>query len=411
MTRTNIIQEKHTAGPIAIGFDYQFYLFMFLALELKHGQRIGFEVKDDIHIDKPDGTTILFQAKHTIQKNSDGSTQNLTTLDSDIWKTLSNWASFIKEDTTQSDFLNNHSFILVTNKSENNNDFIGVISQFNIDNDVTVVLTALNELATKTKDETIKKYIKSVTSLGKRKLKLFLLKLSIETNIDGIIEKIKNRLIEVYKEKNISDSIYDKLYSNLQSAKYLEIKDKNKFEISFEDFTKKFGKCFKIASEEKPLPKRNFPVLLPENLESQTFIQQLLDIGEVQSGSNYIRDYTTQMLVFLRHFTYWSDEEHFILLTDIDDFNKNSIQIWLNAFREKYRQIERQINSGTSIIDLEDVIKNLGVELVDYIRKEDLSIQGFPSLGIEFSNGHYYALSDSLEIGWHFDWENKYKKE
>src|SRR5690606_34404976 len=140
----------------------------------------------------------------------------------------------------------------------------------------------------------------------------------------------------------ISDSIYDKLYSNLQSAKYLEIKDKNKFEISFEDFTKKFGKCFKIASEEKPLPKRNFPVLLPENLENQTFIQQLLDIEEVQSGSNYIRDYTTQMLVFLRHFTYWSDEEHFILLTDIDDFNKNSIQIWLNAFREKYRQIERQ---------------------------------------------------------------------
>ena len=30
---------------------------MFLSLELLQGQKIGFEVKDDIHIDKHDGTT------------------------------------------------------------------------------------------------------------------------------------------------------------------------------------------------------------------------------------------------------------------------------------------------------------------------------------------------------------------
>ncbi len=121
MTKANKTQEQHTAGPIAIGFDYQLYLFMNLALELGPGEKIGFEVKDDIHIDKADGTTILYQAKHTVQQDSN---KNLTTLDSDLWKTLSNWVDFIKSNKENSNFLEKHSFILTTNKSENNNSFL-----------------------------------------------------------------------------------------------------------------------------------------------------------------------------------------------------------------------------------------------------------------------------------------------
>lgn len=109
MPITTSIQEQHTAGAQAIGFDYQFYYFMLLSLELRHGQKIGFEVKDDVHIEKGDGTTILFQTKHTVVENADGTVQNLTTLDSDLWKTLSNWADFIK--TGNKDYLEKHSFV------------------------------------------------------------------------------------------------------------------------------------------------------------------------------------------------------------------------------------------------------------------------------------------------------------
>ena len=374
MINTNKTIEEHTAGPIAIGFDYQFYLFMFLALKLKHGQKIGFEVKDDIHIDLADGSTILFQAKHTIQQNIAGGVQNLTTLDIDLWKTLSNWTDFINADETKVDFLNKHSFILVTNKGKNSNEFIDTLSLFKTNNDINTALQSIKTLENQTQDKVLKKYIKNVVSLGKRKLKSFLFKLSVETNVDGIIEKITNRLIEVYRNPKIAEAIFEKLYTNLQTAKYLDIKGKNKFEISFDDFTNKFGRCFKIASEEKPLPKRNFPILLPDedDLESQIFIKQLLDIGEVNSGSNDIRDYTTKMLIFLRHFTYWSDKENFILLTDAEDFKRNSIQIWKNKFKAKYRQIENQINLGTSVYELEDDIKKLGIELVDYIDRKSV---------------------------------------
>ena len=235
-------------------------------------------------------------------------------------------------------------------------------------------------------------------------------KLNIETNTDGIVEKIRNRILENVRQKRFIEPIFESLSSNLHLAKYLDIKDRNKFEISFDDFNSRFGKCFNVAFEKGILPKRNLPVLLPENLERQTFIKQLIDIGEVQSGSNDIIKFTTAMLKFLNDFTFWSEEENFFQLTDAEDFKKNSIQIWSVEFRAKYRQIEKQINSGTSLIELEDDIKNLGVDLVDYLRKQDLSIQGYLPLGIEYSNGHYYALSDNLEIGWHFDWENKYKE-
>lgn len=403
------IQEQHTAGPQAIGFDYQFYYFMLLALNLKFGQKIGFEVKDDVHIDKEDGTTILYQAKHTIIKNSKGNPQNLTDLDTDLWKTLSTWIDFINADKS-SDFLNKHTFILVTNKSENNNDFITTLNTFKTDNNSDKVKLKIDELAGKTQDETLKKYLKKVIKLSKSKFVLFLKKLEIETGEDEIIDKVKKRILEKYYQENLVEPIFESLSSNLNSAKYLDIKAGQRFEISGEDFGKRFGKCFKVATELKPLPKRDLPVLLPDDLESQVFVKQLIDIGEIRSGSNYIRDYTTHMLKFLNEFSYWSDE-NFVLPTDIEEFKRNSIQIWINEFRSKYRQIERQINNGSSIEDLEDDIKSLGIEIVDYIRKQDLSIQGFSALGIEFSNGYYYTLSDNLELGWHFDWNNKYKKE
>ena len=395
-------QEQHTAGAQSLGFDYQFYYFVLLALELKQGQKIGFEVKEDIHINKED-ETILFQAKHTIHEN-----HNLTTLDIDLWKTLSNWTKFIKAG--DKNFLNKHSFVLVTNKNEVNNEFIETLFSFKTNKDIDAVLSKLKELEDKTTDATIKKHIGNIVSLKKNILIKFLQNTAIETNVDDIIKRVKNVILDQIRgEERLVQPIYEKLISNIQETKYLDIKEKNKFEISREEFDKKFRRCFYDAYKEKPLPKRNLPVLLPENLEDQTFIQQLLDIEDIQRGSANIQKCTMLMLKALNHFSYWVDN-NYVLPSEMTDFESNSTLIWDNKFESKYRQIERQIANGKSIIELEDEIKNLGVQLVDFLREQDLTIQGFPTLDREFSNGHFYALSDDLKIGWHYDWKNKYKK-
>jgi len=87
--------EKHIVTGQLIGFDYQFYYFIFLLLQLELGETIGYEVKDDIHIQKPDGKIVLMQAKHAVQTNADGKRANLTPLDEDMWKTLSIWSKAI----------------------------------------------------------------------------------------------------------------------------------------------------------------------------------------------------------------------------------------------------------------------------------------------------------------------------
>ena len=409
MDDVTVKQEQHTAGPQSIGFDYQFYYFMFLALKLKLGQVIGFEVKDDIHIDMPDGTSILLQTKHSVITNADGQIQNLTDLDLDLWKTLSNWAEFIKAEGNNGDFLGRHSFILVTNKNNQNNSFIKAITLFKLDNDFDKLWNEISSLEGKTQDATVKSCIKTIKSIGKKKLKSFVLKLLIETGADSIIQKIKDRILEHARQVKLVDPIFESLSSNLHVAKYTDIKDRKKFEISFDDFNKKFGKCFQPAFESKPLPPRNIPVLLPNNLEEQPFIKQLLDIGEVMSGSTDIRDYTTQMLKFLNDFNYWSNES-FLLPTEIENFKEDSIQRWKNGFKARYRAIQNKVNGGESIKNLEDEIRNMGIELINFIREQNLNIAGYPPLGIPSSNGHYYALSNNLEIGWHLDWENKYKR-
>lgn len=377
---------------------------MCLALELKHGDKIGFEVKDDVHIDKEDGSTILFQAKHTVSKKADGNAINLTTLDVDLWKNLSLWADMIKADES---ILRHHSFYLVTNKGNENNDFIESHSLFKIDNDIDKTIEVLKELKNRTKNKEIKNYIKNIQSLGKKKMRSFFSRLSIETNIDNIIDRVKIKILEHCRQKELVDAIFESLSSNMFMAKYLDIKDRKKFEINFDDFNSRFGKCFLIAFKDKPLPKRSYPINLPEKLEEQTFIKQLLDIGEITSGSPLVIEYTTQMLQVINHLADWT-ENNWVLPTEIDEFQKEAILKWSNEFRAKYRIIERQINSGTSIDELEADIQNLGLQMVDFLRKENLVIAG-NTLGIELSNGHYYELSDKPEIGWHYDWEQKYK--
>ncbi|MFK2369739.1 hypothetical protein ACIXNN_16090 [Bacteroides fragilis] len=104
---------------------------------------------------------------------------------------------------------------------------------------------------------------------------------------------------------------------------------------------------------------------MPDNLEEQTFVKQLLDIGEITSGDSQIIEYTTQMLQAMNHLADWT-EKNLILPTEMDEFQKEAILKWRNEFKAKYRQIKRQISSGSSIEDLEMDIQNLGVQLIDF---------------------------------------------
>lgn len=404
MSNLEKIQEQSSAGPIAIAFDYQFYCFIVAALEMKTGDKVGFEVKDDIHIEKANGKIILQQLKHTVSQNSKGDSINLTTLDSDLWKTLSRWSDMIK---AEENILQNHVFCLVTNKSLGTNDFVIAHDLFLKDVAVDKVMETVKALKNYTENQDLKNYIKNFLSIGKRKMNSFLNNLTIETNYDNIIGRIKQILKERYHSDTIVDLIYNSLYSNISEDKFLEIKEGNKFEISLSDFSKRYGKCFQQGWDKQKLPKREIQITLPSNLTEQIFIKQLIDIGELDANSKEIIGYTAQMLEAANRLQSWIDN-YDILTTDLNMFKEDSHLQWENEFKSKYRSIKNRINAGDAVATLEKEIKALAFDLLDHIRKQTVSIDG-ENLGLKFSNGYYYTLSNEPQIGWHFDWETKYK--
>lgn len=134
----------------------------------------------------------------------------------------------------------------------------------------------------------------------------------------------------------------------------------------------------------------------------------MLDIGDVVSGSSDIEDYATLWFQAFNNFQNWIEND-FVLSTEIDDFEKNAIRVWKNEFKSKYREIEQRLSAGETMTVLEKEIKSLALEILDFIRKEKLSLAN-TDLGIELSNGYYYLLSDEPKIGWRYDWKNRYVK-
>lgn len=403
------VLDKHTADYKSIGFDYQFYYFLYLLLDLRLGEKIGYEIEDDIRIDKADGTIILIQAKHTIQTNATGEKINMSTLDIDMWKTLGIWADYVG--TIDEKDIEKLHFVLATNKSiPRSNVFVNSIIKFQEkDNGHSLkdVITDLNNLESKNDD--VKENIDKIIKLPETKLILFFEHFEIE-NIDDLIQKSQKRIQERFflNDFKRAETIFKNLVGNVMNDKYIVIDTKGKFELSFDVFKHKYHKCFEIAFKNHPLPKRNFPITIPKDAEEQMFIRQLIDIGDVISGSSDVREYTTIMLQTFNQIQDWI-ENGLVLSTELDDLEKNAIHKWKNEFKLKYNTIKTKLSNGSTMNDLESDIRQLACELLGYIRRIDLSLCN-QNLDTELSNGYYYQLSENLQIGWHYDWENKYKK-
>ncbi|MFC0777866.1 hypothetical protein [Flavobacterium sp. HJSW_4] len=397
--------ETTSASDTSIGFDYQFYYFMYLILDLRHNEKIGIEIKDDIHIDLQGGRLILIQTKHTVQTKKDLSNINLTERDKDLWKTISNWTKVITENPDKKKFINNTKFQLITNKATSANPFITNLRKTaNSDLTIQEFKTYLQSLIDSGEDATINGYIKLFKSLNNSTLQDFVKQIDLKLDEDNLIDRIKERILEKILFKERVDDVFNDLYSELKLNDYLEVKKGDKKTLTFEEFASKFRKCFKKGLTNK-LPIRDFKIIAPTKIEDQKFIIQLLDIGDINiSEKDEILEYTIQMFQLINNLKKW-EEDGDIVNYEIENFNKQSILIWKNSFKQKFREIKTKLNTGISVEDFE--IKYKALECLDEIRKAILSIDE-TALSLELSNGHFYHLANNEQIGWHLNWESRY---
>ena len=393
--------DKTSAETKSIGFDYQYYFFLWKVLSLEDGESVGLEVKDDVHTELDDSTQILYQLKHTIKTKKNDSPINLSSLDKDLWKTLYNWVQVITDKADgrgirkkQLEFISKTSFVLATNKaSSKSNYLINAISDFQNDSIyIGDFIDVLSTLLVKTKDDKIKEYMQTLMLVNTNVLSEFIRKIHFELDENEIIHKCKNAIkADKVPENKISD-VFSSIDSAIREDNFINIKQGEKINISFDDFYKKYRKYYDIARS-CPLFVRSFTCHLPAKMEDQTFIQQLLEVKDIDSDDiEGIAEFTAQRLKLANNIETWLHKGE-LTSEEIKQFLHDATIEWKNEHRKQMRGVEP------------DNVKALNV--LDAMREKKLALSNSP-LSVELSNGSFYELSNIPRIGWRKDWE-KYK--
>lgn len=399
MEDKNIIYDLTSADSKIIGFDFQYFYFIYKLLHLQEGEKIGYESRDDVHIETND-SQILFQLKHTTNKKADGSPVNLTDLDGDLWKTISHWVDIImnqKIEAEQLALIQKTEFVLATNKSIGSNRFISHIenrkSEIKKTSDICDLIDELYNSAKDNSDS--KRYLSNIRSLSKNVLKEFLNHIKFIGTGDDIVEDIKKSIRGMMIHKSRVNDVFNSLLSELKQEFFSLVKEKKHQEITYDEWIAKFGVIFENNRSTK-LPIRTHKKTLPDNPFERPFIKELIEIGDIDKDDVVqVSDFLSQMLELEMNLSSFHTDG-LLIYDEIEDFHHNSTSIWKTSHRKNHRSTNNDESD-----------KSNALNCLDEIREKDLTIKG-TDLPRDLSNGEFYYLSDKQRIGWKKKWKEKY---
>ncbi len=396
MAKERTQADKTSADKKVLGFEYQYWFFLWRVLQLKSGESVGLEVSDDVHTELNDDRQILFQLKHSMKQKSGGATENLTKLDSDLWKTMSNWSRVITDsvdgrdqESNQLAFLKKTDFVLVTNKSKS------------VDETIPELLAspdsargAIMALQAETKSQDIEAWMNDVLSLSDPVIEAFVGNVSLDLEVDEIVQRCKTTIAEKHIADERVDGLLRDLDSQIRQDNFFAVKSGKKVVVTFADFRRKYRSYFDRARSTRLQVRREYD-RLPENLHDQVFVRQLLDIEDLQREDvNAMVELTTCKQRVEKNLLRWEVEGELTGL-ELADFDEETKVRWNNAFRHAHRGSE---NSVTAALMVLDKVRELDVPIGEHL------------MGVYFSNGQYYRLADIPEIGFAVDWQSRYGK-
>ena len=409
-------QEATSAIKKSVGFDYQFLYFVYRALELKPGEKIGYEVKDDVHLELNDGCEVFLQLKHSLQTKKDMNIINMTEKDSDLWKSLYNWNLSINEinESRRIDYINRIEFVLVTNKNNENNKFFTKTKEFRV-GDITAkeyidyILGLHNSIeGDKPYSKNLKKYMQVIINQNDDILRAFVNKLNFSFGFDDLVKKIKDQILSNHIDERKLEEIFELCIGNLSIWKYENIKNGNCVFISFEEIDKRIKHCFNYGRNDKFPRKLKRNIHLPDKLEDQNFIKELIEINDLNSTQvTKIVKYTTLRLKVENLLESWI-QENYLTETDKENFINECNSLWSNYHQKSHRNSKKEIRKGNlDEEDLEELFCDNALNCLDEVRTILLELCG-EKLSVEESNGTFYSLSEQAEIGWKLEWERRY---
>ncbi len=403
-----------------IGFEYQFFYFLLSLLKMQAGDVVGFEVKEDVHIEN-DGKITFCQLKHTIQTSSQNKPINLTTSDIDLWKTLSLWVNIINKESDKNEFLQNVKFIFVSNKSDNdNNEFLTHFKSFQSDKDINNLKAFLStyqkeanekfqnkikeynllsseekEKKEKPKEDEKIKYLNNILFLDDALLKVFFSNIEFLLNLNNIREEIKNEIRDGIKIRSNFriEQVYLQLIGLLKDDFLGKVINRENVQYSREEFAQKVSPIFeKMRSEQIPFISE-IQHSTDVKILDRVFAKQLIDIG-IENDEIYEYDYNRLLSETNLKELQQSDE---ITQKDIDDLDKNTIDNWKPIYEEIYLD--------------EDYSSTNAKRILLKIKQIDLNLSGQQISLRAISNGQFIRLSDIPKLGWKYNWKEFAKDE
>lgn len=403
MDADKTLYDLTSADTKIIGFDFQYFYFIYKLLDLREGQTIGYEVKDDIHIEIDDSSIIFFQLKHTTQKNINGVPNNLADLDKDLWKTISHWTDIISDEHNnrsseyeQIKFLEKTQFILATNKKVSKNNFISKVNRFKDGKlEILDIKKWIEDKLKSVKSVETKCYLEKIISLSINVLSLFFKQIEFIDTGDNIINSIQKTLRRMMIVESRINDVFSSLLFELKKDFFEKVLNGKHQIITYDEWHNRYIKIFQNYRTNKllirPLPKKSLC-----NPIEQPFIKELIEIGEIKKDDfAEIAALSSHMLRLEMNLNRWHDDGE-LVSDDIRIFHNNNKLIWKNIHKKSHRKtIDKNTDTNNALICL------------DEIRGKELRIEE-TLLPIDLSNGEFYHLSNIKSIGWRKDWEDKY---
>lgn len=403
MAESNKRTEITSADKQQLGFEYQYLYFIVRLLQLLPGEEVGYEALDDVHVvTATKKETLYIQVKHTIGKAANEEQVNLARLSEDLWKTLSNWSKLISDpaearskQSAQKLFISQSRFVLVINRKIDSNEVISKIQQLKngliTDADI---YTYLENLSQNTKDESTKSLICDVAHLSVSVLSLFLKKTEFCNSEDSLFDEIRDGIRSKMTDDAYVNDVLSTLYLQLKEDFFSKVQNGKHQIITFSEWTTHYRAAFNTYRTTL-LPFRQYSPLLPEHLEQQTFVQELIEIGAIDladTGLAEISQLTECYLSVELQLKDWYQEGR-ITLPTLNRFHKDAALTWKRIHQSCHRATK-----GNPQLDYENAL-----DCFYEVMKEKLKLIS-TEMGVSLSNGEFIKLANEAQIGWKYIW-------
>ena len=330
-------QSKRSAADIYVAFEYQWnYFVLTLLKEIDDTSTVSFELHDDV--DKQTDETITFyQIKHSVQKNAGGKTINLSDRDSDLWKTLSNWMKFID---AQPEMLVNASFILVTNKSISDNQFVKALTAYQKNHNLDDLKSSIDEIKNSEKkksDESKDKPKKTRIDVSKTisdllsfpNLDVFCEKIVFSETEDILKEAIKRRMKNRFGlNEHRVDWVYGQIMTSLKDDAIEHIENSKQVSYTGGVFAEKYQSILDTGRKKIHFRSDYSHDDFKGNPKELLFMKQLFEIRDTdENDTDRIAELTVSWLRFNNNFhEHWNNGA--LIQDDVDRLTHNVCSIW-----------------------------------------------------------------------------------